>query len=109
MHSEQRGLQTLTLNDFGSFEPSGVRAANEASLNDMPPHHPRMVAPDMRTATGAAVCGMGQGSLQAFDNHVSNLEFLDNIGISSGDFFDIVDQMGDQDIMPNSMFDQHFQ
>ena len=51
------------------------------------------------------LCGMGQGSLPAFDNQMTNVEFLDNIGISSGDFFDIVDQMGDQDIMPNHIFD----
>lgn len=107
LYSEQRGLQTLTLDDFGGAEILSM-ANTEANMADVPPHDPRVAAPDMRAATEIAVCGMGQGSMPAFDNQMSNVEFLDNIGISSGDFFDIVDQMGDQDIMPNHIFDTQF-
>ena len=41
--------------------------------------------------------------LETMQGGGSDLEFLDNIGISSEEFMSIVQQIGDPDIMPENM------
>jgi hypothetical protein len=78
---QQQGLQTLSLAVTDETASELARKADEE----------RLLAAEMEMQ-----CGGAAGS-------ASDLEFLDNIGISSEEFMAIVQQIGDPDIMPENM------
>lgn len=93
-HSERRGLQTLTLE--AQDEPESISSSMDPQ-SSVPIQNLEEVP--------MAITEESQGGIPALNP--GNLEFLDNIGISSGDFFSIVDQMGDQNVFPSSILDPH--
>lgn len=102
VRSEQRGLQTLTL-----AGPEGSEADTDNNMTGRAEQEPATLAPD----SGMVPPLMSEhppSSLPDLDPQMSNnLELLDDIGISSGEFFSIVDQMGNQDIFSNCILDAH--
>lgn len=80
---QQQGLQTLSLAVADETASEIARKADEEQQQ-------RLLAAEMEMQCGGA-------------GGTSDLEFLDNIGISSEEFMAIVQQIGDPDIMPENM------
>lgn len=97
---QERGLRTLTLPDFNVVS---------APPDSNPHNHPQAqahvgnlqfpVTPSTNSEmTGPPVSGHGQASIVPDAQIPCNVEFLDNIGISSYEFLSIIDQMGNPDL-----------
>lgn len=95
LQSEQGGLQALTL-----AGPQGSQIVE----NNHTSGGPSVPVPEPQTST--ILAEHQQASSASFDSQTAtNIEFLDNIGISSYDFQSIVDQMDDQGIFSYGMTD----
>ena len=99
--SEQHDLQTLSLTG-----PDGSETDTDTHMLTQPDHTATMPsAADVSIGPPAPMPGQPVAPGPDFRPPMSNIEFLDDIGISSENFFSIVDQMGDQDIFPNVLMD----
>lgn len=94
---QQHGLQTLYLavpDEMGS-EPA--RKADEEQQQ-------RLLSAEMDASAALSMAADSIDPIHCVHPHLtSNMEFLDNIGISSEDFLTIVQQIGDPDTMPENM------
>ena len=94
MQSERHGLETLTLAVPEGLEMQSDTAAAEEAQQE------RSVAPP---GTGAVIHEGSQSPSTSMDPITmgNNSEsFMDNLGISSYEFFTLVDQLENQDILP---------
>lgn len=83
---QQQGHQTLTLSYVDAMNPEFMRRMNEEQEG--------VLAGDDQ----AMYADHGEGM-----HAMTNMEFLDSVGISSGDFMSIVSQIGDPETIPESM------
>lgn len=97
---EQSGFQIMTLPS-----PEGSSTdRDDGSLISENTQTEMTVPPTMGAETGPFLQNH-IAPISDYGPQISHTEFLDDIGISSEDFLAIVDQMGDQDIFPNSLMD----
>ncbi|KAI8669806.1 hypothetical protein NCS57_00796800 [Fusarium keratoplasticum] len=94
---QQQGLQTLSLAAPDETASELARKVDEEQQQ-------RLLSAE---TDASAALSMGPDSINPMHcvhpHLTSNLEFLDNIGISSEDFLTIVQQIGDPDTMPENM------
>jgi hypothetical protein len=103
--SEQQGLETLTLRapDGSEYDHFG---SQHASLG--PEIDPALVMASVPPTIGIPLSiggDMPPSPTSGTTQPLTNMEFLDNIGISSFDFFDIVDQLGQPEMENSDILD----
>ncbi|KAK7229301.1 hypothetical protein V2G26_001471 [Clonostachys chloroleuca] len=103
--SEQQGLETLTLRapDGSEYDNFG---SQHASLG--PEIDPALVMASVPPTIGIPLSiggDMPPSPTSGTTQPLTNMEFLDNIGISSFDFFDIVDQLGQPEMENSDILD----
>ncbi|RSL74474.1 hypothetical protein CEP52_004905 [Fusarium oligoseptatum] len=94
---QQHGLQTLSLAAPDETASELARKADEERQQ-------RMLSADTDASGALSMAPDSINPMHCVHPHLtSNMEFLDNIGISSEDFLTIVQQIGDPDTMPENM------
>lgn len=94
---QQQGLQTLSLAAPDETASELARKADEEQQQ-------RLLSTETDASAALSMAPDSINPMHCVHPHLtSNMEFLDNIGISSEDFLTIVQQIGDPDTMPENM------
>ncbi|KAH7265836.1 hypothetical protein B0J15DRAFT_391715 [Fusarium solani] len=94
---QQQGLQTLSLAAPDETASELARKADEEQQQ-------RLLSAETDASAALSMAPDSINPMHCVHPHLtSNMEFLDNIGISSEDFLTIVQQIGDPDTMPENM------
>ncbi|EEU45355.1 uncharacterized protein NECHADRAFT_41510 [Fusarium vanettenii 77-13-4] len=94
---QQQGLQTLSLAAPDETDSELARKADAEQQQ-------RLLSAETDTNAALSMAPDSINPMHCMHPHLtSNIEFLDNIGISSEDFLTIVQQIGDPDTMPENM------
>ncbi|KAJ4309921.1 hypothetical protein N0V84_011245 [Fusarium piperis] len=93
---QQQGLQTLSLAAPDEMASELAQKADEEQQ--------RLLSAETDASVALSMAPDSISPMHCAHPHLtSNMEFLDNIGISSEDFLTIVQQIGDPDTMPENM------
>ncbi|KAI8725749.1 hypothetical protein NCS52_00146800 [Fusarium sp. LHS14.1] len=94
---QQQGLQTLSLTAPDETDTELARKADAEQQQ-------RLLSAETDANVALSMAPDSINPMHCVHPHLtSNMEFLDNIGISSEDFLTIVQQIGDPDTMPENM------